>query len=225
MRLMNKFFKRKIFNLAGLMMIGALMLGGCSSINPYTGEQQISDTTLGAGLGAVGGGVAGMLLGNREGAIIGTALGGAAGAGLGHHFDNENAELRQRLVGTGVQVRKIDNRIDLIMASDVTFETNQSAIRSGFYPVLNSVATVLKKYNKTSVTVSGYTDNTGTASHNQILSEQRAQSVADYLAAQEIDPNRIFARGFGERHPMASNASTAGRAQNRRVEITLRSME
>lgn len=221
----DQIFKRKVIRLASLIIMGAITLSGCSSINPYTGEQQVSDTTIGAGLGAVAGSVAGMLLGNREGAIIGTALGGAAGAGLGHHFDNENAELRQQLEGTGVQVNKMGNRIQLVMASDVTFETNQSAIRSSFYPVLDSVALVLKKYNKTSITVSGYTDSTGVASYNQMLSEQRAQSVADYLAAQGIDSNRLFARGFGARQPIASNANVAGRAQNRRVEITLRPME
>lgn len=203
-------------------LLSSLTLTGCMSANPYTGQSQVSDTTIGAGLGAVGGGVAGMLIGNREGAIIGTALGTAAGAGLGHHFDNENAALRQQLQGTGVQVNKVGDSIQLVMASDVTFETNQSAIKSDFYPVLNSVALVLKKYTKTSITVSGFTDNTGTAQHNQILSEQRAQSVAAYLAAQGIDGNRLFAQGFGLRNPVADNATVAGRTQNRRVEITLR---
>ncbi len=203
-------------------LMSTLTLSGCMSLNPYTGQQQVSDTTIGSGLGVAGGALAGALLGGEKGALIGGALGGAAGAGLGHHFDNENAELRQQLAGTGVQVNKVGNSIQLVMASDVTFETNQSAIRSNFYPVLNSVALVLTKYSKTSITVSGYTDNTGSAAHNQILSEQRAQSIADYLTGQGIDQNRLFARGYGMRNPIASNANSAGRSMNRRVEITLR---
>lgn len=203
-------------------LMSIVALSGCASVNPYTGEQQMSDSTLGAGIGAISGGIAGALLDGQTGALIGGAVGGLAGGGLGRHLDAENNELRQKLLGTSVQVRKSGNRIQLVMASDITFDTDQAAIRSDFYPVLDSVAIVLKKYKETSITVSGYTDNTGSSAHNQVLSEHRAQSVAAYLSSQGISENRLFSMGYGMRNPVASNASALGRAMNRRVEITLR---
>lgn len=197
-------------------------LSGCSTINPYTGEKQISDTTIGAGIGAAGGAVVGALIGGGEGAAIGGALGAVTGGLIGHTFDKENEELRKVLVGSGVQVRKVNNTIQLIMASDVTFATNQSDVRSTFYPTLNSVTTIFKKYYDNTITITGYTDSTGNAAHNQSLSEERARSVGDYLVSRGVPANRVFTNGQGDRYPIASNATAEGRALNRRVVITLR---
>ncbi len=155
--------------------------------------------------------------------MIGAGSGALVGGGIGYYMDQENAKLRQELVGTGVQVQKnADGSVSLIMSSDVTFATNSSDINSGFYPTLNSVAKVLKEYNKTNVIVSGYTDNTGGVAHNQDLSERRARSVSNYLAAQGVSSNRLFSQGFGDRNPIASNTTASGRSANRRVEIVLR---
>jgi outer membrane protein OmpA-like peptidoglycan-associated protein len=206
--------------IASLMM--SIGLSGCSTLNPYTGESQVSDTAKGIGLGTAGGALIGALADGGRGALIGGAVGAVAGGLIGHSLDQQDVELRKRLVGTGVQVKKIGNSIQLLMASDVTFATNQSSLRTDFYPTLNSVATVLKKYDNTSITITGYTDNTGGDTYNQELSEQRAGSVGAYLAYQGISANRIFTQGLGKRNPIASNASNAGRAMNRRVVITLR---
>lgn len=202
--------------------VGVLGLSGCASVNPYTGEAQTSDSTIGAGIGAVGGAIAGGLLGGGKGALIGGAVGGLTGGLIGHNMDQQDADLRRILVGTGVQVRKIGNYVQLTMASDVTFALNQAAIASDFYPTLNSVAIVLKKYNNTSINITGYTDNSGSDAYNQQLSEARAESVGSYLISQGISPNRIFTNGMGKRNPVASNASPQGRALNRRVVIILR---
>lgn len=209
-------------SVAGLLGASVLMLSGCTSVNPYTGNQQVSDTTVGAGIGAASGAGIGALLGGGRGALIGGAIGAVTGGVIGNSFDQQNEELRQRLVGTGVQVQKVGNSIQLMMASDVTFNFNQADVRSGFYPVLNSVAIVLKKYNNTSITITGYTDNVGGDAYNQGLSEGRARSVGDYLISQGISPNRIFTQGMGKRNPVASNSTPSGRAMNRRVVITLR---
>lgn len=200
----------------------ALVLSGCTTVNPYTGESRVNDASIGAGIGTASGAVLGALVGGSRGALIGGAIGATTGGLIGHSFDQENEELRQALVGTGVQVRKTDNGIQLVMASDVTFSTNQSAVRSGFYPTLNSVATVFKKYNNNTITITGYTDNVGNDAYNQTLSEERAQSVGDYLIAAGVPANRVFTNGMGKRNPMASNATAAGRAMNRRVVISLR---
>jgi len=198
-----------------------VMLSGCAQ-NPYTGASQMSDAGAGALIGTTGGAVVGGLAGGKWGALIGAGAGAAVGGLIGHHMDKMNAELRQRLVGTGVQVKQVGNSVQLVMASDVTFKTNQSDIQSDFYPTLSSVAIVLKKYDDTNIEISGYTDNVGGAAYNQELSERRAAAVENYLRSQGLSGNRIFIRGYGERNPVARNNTAHGRSLNRRVVITLR---
>jgi outer membrane protein OmpA-like peptidoglycan-associated protein len=197
------------------------LLTGCSTVNPYTGQTQTSDATVGTGIGALGGAGLGAILGGGRGALIGGAVGALTGGLIGNSFDKENAELRNNLVGTGVQVQQNGNSIQLIMASDVTFRTGSANINGDFYPTLDSVARVVKKYNQTNVVVTGYTDTVGNDGFNQILSENRAQSVGSYLASRGVAPNRIFTQGRGKRDPMASNATASGRSLNRRVVINL----
>lgn len=203
-------------------MLAVLFLNGCSTVNPYTGQSEVSDATVGTGLGAMSGAAVGAIAGGGRGALIGGVVGGLAGGLIGNSLDKQNAELRNSLVGTGVQVRQEGNTIQLVMAADVTFNFNQADVRSGFYPTLSSVANVLRKYNKTSITIVGFTDNVGGDGYNQVLSEKRAHSVGEYLISQGVSPARIFTQGMGKRYPVASNDTAAGRAQNRRVEITLR---
>jgi outer membrane protein OmpA-like peptidoglycan-associated protein len=198
-------------------------LVGCMTTNPYTGESEVSKTTIGTGIGAGAGAIAGQLIGHStEATIIGAGIGAAVGGITGNYMDRQTAELRQQLESTGVRVVRLGNGdIQLVMPGDITFENDRADIRPQFYNTLNSVAIVLKKYNKTTVKVAGYASSTGTAQHNQILSEQRAQSVANYLVAQKIDGNRLMAVGYGQRYPVASNATHEGQARNRRVEITI----
>lgn len=204
------------------MAISVTLLSGCSSTNPYTGETQTSNATKGTAIGAIGGGVIGALAGGSNGALIGGVVGGLGGGLIGNSMDKENEELRNTLQGTGVQVHSQGNSIQLVMASDVTFDTGQSTVRSNFYPVLSSVATVVKKYDKTSVIITGYTDNVGGDAYNQVLSENRAKSVGDFLMSQGISANRLIIEGRGKRDPIVSNMTAGGRSMNRRVVITLR---
>jgi outer membrane protein OmpA-like peptidoglycan-associated protein len=199
-----------------------LLLNGCTTTNPYTGQQQTSDATVGTGVGAIGGAGLGAILGGGKGALIGGAVGALTGGLVGNSFDKENADLRRSLVDTGVQVDQVGDSVQLVMASDVTFSTNQAAIRSGFYQTLDSVAVVLRRYNNHNIVISGYTDSTGGDGYNQELSEARARSVGDYLISQGIPPGQIFTQGFGSRYPVASNNTARGRSMNRRVVVTLR---
>ncbi|MGN6583496.1 MAG: OmpA family protein [Rhizobiaceae bacterium] len=207
-------------------MIAAMMAGvflcACTT-DPYTGQQKLSNTAGGAILGAAAGAGLGLLAGgnDRRNALIGAGIGALAGGAVGVYMDNQEAELRAQLRGTGVSVTREGNRIVLNMPSNITFQTDQDAIMPGFYPTLNSVALVLRKFNRTLVDVDGYTDSTGSDSYNLALSERRAQSVASYLQAQGIDGRRFAIQGFGKADPVATNATEAGRAQNRRVEIFL----
>lgn len=210
---------KKLFAAIG---ISATLLSGCSTINPYTGQSQVSDATVGTGLGALGGAAIGALAGGGRGALIGGAVGAVTGGVIGGSMDQENNELRQRLVGTGVQVEQRGDYIQLVMASDVTFRTGQSAVIDSFYPTLSSVAVVLRKYDRTNLVITGFTDNVGNDAYNQTLSENRAASVGSFLMSQGVSPNRIFTEGQGKRNPIASNATAQGRAMNRRVVISLR---
>ncbi len=203
----------------------SLLVGGCTT-NPYTGQQEASKTGLGAGIGAASGAVIGQLVGHSTAStLIGASLGAAVGGVAGNVMDRQAAALRQQLEGTGVRVVLNGNDIQLIMPSDITFAVNKAEIKPQFYSVLNSVALVLKEYKGTIIRVAGYTDNTGTMARNQTLSEQRAQSVTTYLSSQGVDSRRFTVIGYGQRNPVASNSTAEGRAQNRRVELTLHSVQ
>ena len=177
---------------------------------------------IGATSGGVIGGVIGKQAGNTAvGAILGAAIGGAAGAYIGNYMDKQEAQLRDRLRSTGVSVTRQGDSIVLNMPGNITFATNSSDITANFYPVLDSVALVLEEYNQTYVDVVGHTDSTGSMETNQRLSEQRANSVAQYLVSQQVAPQRLVTRGVGPNAPIASNDTPEGRALNRRVEIIL----
>ena len=206
--------------------LAAGVFAAACTTDPYTGEQRVSRAAIGTGLGAGIGALAGMAVGGsprsqRNAVLIGAGVGALAGAGIGAYMDQQEALLRQQLVGTGVSVTRNGDIIVLNMPSNVTFGVDQDAVSAQFYPVLNSVALVLKEFNRTIVDVNGHTDSTGNAQYNVGLSERRALSVANYLGSQGVDPRRFSIVGYGASQPIASNATEQGRAANRRVEIHL----
>lgn len=209
-------------------MTATMVLGGCA-IDPYTGEEKVSNTGKGAGIGAVAGAAIGAATASKKdrgkGALIGAAAGAAIGSGIGYYMDTQEAKLRQQLEGTGVRVQRVGDNIKLIMPGNITFAVNSDQIAANFYDVLNSVALVLREYDKTVIDIKGFTDSTGSFEYNQQLSERRAQSVARYLINQQIAPGRVRTAGYGPRYPIADNATESGRAQNRRVEIDLLPMQ
>lgn len=195
---------------------GVSLLAGCT-IDPYTGEQKVSKTAIGTGVGAVLGAAVGGKKNRGKGAAIGAALGG----GTGYYFDRQEAQLRQTLNNTGVSVTRTPDGIKLNMPGAISFPSGQSGLMSSFYPVLESVSLVLKEYGDTSIKVSGHTDSTGGADLNQRLSEQRAESVANFLSTQGVARARMQVYGYGPRYPIADNRSESGKAANRRVEIDI----
>ncbi|WP_372237601.1 OmpA family protein [Aquipseudomonas alcaligenes] len=206
------------------------LLSGCASQNPYDNQSQqssggMSKTAKYGGLGALAGAVAGAAINhdNRgKGALIGAAVAGAAGAGYGYYVDKQEEELRRSMQGTGVEVQRQGDTIQLIMPGNITFATDSADIASSFYAPLNNLATSFRQYNQNSIEIVGHTDSTGNHAYNMGLSQRRAQSVANYLTAQGVDASRLSTRGAGPDQPVASNATAEGRAQNRRVEVTLR---
>jgi outer membrane protein OmpA-like peptidoglycan-associated protein len=212
--------------IAGLAAL-SLTLAGCTSINPYTGNTQISNTTGGAVVGAGAGAIGGAIIGSETGAdprvaaLIGAGIGGLTGAAIGNYMDQQEAELRAQLQGTGVSVTRVGQQIILNMPSNITFAVDSARVQPQFNETLISVGLVLKKFNKTIVDVYGHTDSSGSDSYNQDLSQRRAVAVATVLANQGVDQRRFFIEGRGESDPIASNATESGRSQNRRVEIQL----
>jgi len=197
-----------------------IVLSGCTS-DPMTGEQRMSNAGLGATMGAASGALLGSMANNSKGAIIGAGLGAVAGSMIGNSVDRQESMLRAELRSSGVSVVRTRDDIRLIMPGDITFSNNSATINPSFYRTLNSVSVVLRRFNATTIRIAGHSSNSGAAMHNQLLSEQRATAVAEYLNSQGINPNRIFAIGYGSRYPLATNANADGQAVNRRVEITI----
>jgi outer membrane protein OmpA-like peptidoglycan-associated protein len=205
---------------------GALALTACTT-NPYTGEKQPRKAATGAAIGAAAGAAIGALTNTSSGseaatnALIGAGIGALAGAGVGYYMDQQEKKLRQQLQGTGVSVTRMGDNIVLNMPGNITFGTNLYDVNSTFYNTLNSVALVLKEYDKTIVNVMGHTDSTGSDQYNLDLSQRRANSVTQYLIAQGLMPQRFVVQGFGESRPVATNDTPEGRQLNRRVEIQI----
>jgi outer membrane protein OmpA-like peptidoglycan-associated protein len=224
-------FKEQYMSYSTRLIIGscalALIAGCASNSNPYENQQRdVNKTAVYGGLGALAGAAVGAATSSKKdrtkGALIGAAVAGAAGAGYGYYADKQEAELRRSMQGTGVEVQRQGDDIKLIMPGNITFATDSAQISSNFYSSLNSLVTSFKQYDQNSVEIVGHTDSTGSYNHNLQLSQRRAQSVADYLVAQGVNPARVTTRGVGPDQPVASNANEAGRSQNRRVEVNLR---
>jgi len=204
-----------------------LLISACTTTNPFTGEQQISNTaggaTIGAAAGAVGGLVAAAATGGdaRVAALIGAGVGALAGGAVGSYMDQQEAELRAQLQGTGVSVTRVGDQIILNMPSNITFQTGSSNVQPQFRSTLQSVALVLLRFDRTIVDIIGHTDSDGSEEFNAQLSRERAIAVASVISSQGIDARRFSLQGRGESNPIASNATAAGKAQNRRVEIRI----
>lgn len=224
-------------SLAALLCVGYLMTAGCNSVkNTWDSMSQAGQgATAGGTIGAAVGTGVGALIGGGRGTWIGALVGGALGAGtgalIGNSMDKQKSALEKELASVKdeadsnameIQSVKDSNNLDaikLVMGDAVLFQTGQSTLSESAKAALSRVAYNLKQFPDTDVTVVGFTDNTGTEQLNQTLSEKRAQSVMNYLETQGISASRLKAIGEGEKDPVDSNATAAGRAQNRRVEL------
>lgn len=203
-----------------------LTLQACTTVDPYTREEQTSKAVTGAAIGAAVGAVIGIATSDskkerKERALKGAGIGAIAGGGVGYYMDVQEAKLRQQLESTGVSVTRNGENIILNMPSNITFEVGKSDVKPNFVDVLHSVTLVLNEYKSTMIEVAGHTDSTGSESYNQMLSQQRAQAVGNILMQDRVEPVRLDIVGYGESYPIANNSSEAGRQQNRRVELTL----
>ncbi|MGB5082868.1 MAG: OmpA family protein [Burkholderiales bacterium] len=206
--------------------LAAAVAVGCQTTDPYTGQQKTSSATFGALIGAGTGAAIGMISGKdarqrRQRAMVGAGVGALSGGAVGSYMDRQENELRALMRDSGVTVTRKGEDIVLNMPGNVTFRSGSADLNTQFFKVLDGVAAVAKKYDKTIIEVAGHTDNVGSANYNKQLSQQRADTVSRYLSSRGVAAARIMTAGGGEDHPIASNATEQGRAANRRVEVTL----
>ena len=212
-------------NQRGMIVIAMVVaVAGCAADGsmPTMGHRE-----MGAIIGAAGGAVIGAVAYDKnrtKGALIGAVGGALAGGAIGRYMDDQKRDLEKNLaqeIKNGVaKVEKLPNDVVRVtMTNQTAFDTDSIQIKPGFHSTMDKLADVVVRYNKTSLTVVGHTDNVGSDSYNQKLSEQRALSVARYLEGKRVHSMRLATSGKGESQPFASNGSESGRQANRRVEI------
>lgn len=196
-----------------LVVAGSTGLAGCAT-KAQTG------VIVGAGGGAVVGGAVGKVAGSTaKGAIVGAVVGGVAGGLIGARMDRQAKELEQNIQGATVE--RVGEGIQVTFASGLLYDFDSDLVKSDARTNLRELATSLDRYPGTDVIIIGHTDDVGSDSYNQGLSERRARAAADYLMTQGVSGARIRTRGLGESEPIASNETEYGRASNRRVEVAI----
>ncbi len=204
--------------------VATLAAFGCASM----GEKEQTGTAVGAGAGAVIGGVIGAATGKHNqrekvaiGAATGALIGGVLGNRVGAYMDKQEQDLRNAMASTVSQnnatiQRNNEQMLTATFKSDLFFDVNSATIKPGGYAELDRVANVLNQYPQTMIRVEGHTDQTGSEQYNLQLSERRAIAVKNALGQKGIDPARVSAVGLGECCPVSSDNAT-----NRRVSIVL----
>lgn len=199
-----------------------LLVAACTDPAYVGGDDPRQKTKQGAVIGGLVGAATGAAVSDSKGkgALLGGAIGALGGAAIGNALDRQEAELRQQL-DSDVQITNTGDRLILTMPQDILFPVDSFNIRPDLRSDLFKVADSLQRYPDTTVQVVGHTDSDGAASYNQSLSERRANAVGDVLMNGGVPSSRINAFGRGEDQPVASNLTSEGKAQNRRVEIVI----
>ncbi|ANM28489.1 hypothetical protein ABI59_00875 [Acidobacteria bacterium Mor1] len=213
---------RTMRSVAALLLILTLTAAGCDYVEQRHGTTKSDKTRKGAGIGAAAGAVLGAILGEGDAdeILAGAAIGAGIGAGIGVYMDRQEEKLA-RIPGTTVE--RLDEDMLLVhFDSDVLFAVDSSTLNTNSRSAIDQAAAVFQEFPKTAIIAQGHTDSTGSDSHNQGLSERRADAVINYLASQGVDSGRMMSQGYGESHPIASNDTADGRSLNRRVDLLLK---
>lgn len=199
----------------------SMILAGCATTGSTTGSSNAGNTAAKAGIGALAGAALGAAISKATGGEEterDAAIGAAIGAGIGAYMSRQEAKLKEQTAGTGIEVTRdpVTNNINLTIPEAITFNVGKYDIKPNSYNTLNRVASTLVQYNQTTVVVHGYASIEGSANTNQVLSQNRAVSVANYLKNQGVSTSRIQAIGHG-----ATTQFGDAYEPNRRVEITI----
>ncbi len=212
--------------IAASFLSAALVLTSCEAVRNSNNQQR--GTVIGTAAGAVIGGVLGNNIGKGgnapAGAVLGGIVGGVAGNVIGRNMDKQAKEIKETL--PGAEVERVNEGIKITLPeSMVNFGFDSSNLTASAKTNLDKLATVLKNNPDTNINIYGHTDSKGSETYNQGLSERRAAAVKSYLVSKGVASSRMFAMGMGETDPRSSNATEAGRAQNRRVEFAITANE
>ncbi|MEO5902911.1 MAG: OmpA family protein [Gemmatimonadaceae bacterium] len=213
--------KNRHVSLVAIALMSLVAISGCASMN-----NKENAAVIGAATGAAVGGVIGNNTGNgstAKGAIIGAVIGGAAGAVIGHQMDQQAKEITQAI--PGAKVERVGEGIDVTFDSGLLFDFDSDRIRPAAASNLAELARSLKKFGDSNLMIVGHTDSQGDDAYNQALSYRRANSASAYLQSQGVPIARILTNGLGEKEPVATNETDAGRQQNRRVEVAIYASE
>jgi outer membrane protein OmpA-like peptidoglycan-associated protein len=198
-----------------LLLMGALELGGCASLN-----KKEEGAIIGGTAGGVIGGVIGKNNGSTaKGAIIGAVVGGTIGAIIGHQMDQQAKEIKQNIPGAIVE--RVGEGIQVTFESGLLFDFDSDVVKSTAASNLRNLANSLDKYPGSDLLIVGHTDSVGTDSYNMDLSQRRAEATADYLMSSGVERTRLRTTGLGETEPIADNGNASGQQQNRRVEVAI----
>ena len=209
-------------------LVGSVLLlaSGCVTPESAANSKPGDNTTAGTVMGGLIGAIAGMKLssdGDRgKGAIIGAIVGAGAGNMIGRNLDQQAADLRQDLNNDQMVITNTGAELIVTMPQDILFALDSASVRSGLRRDLGVVANNLQAYPNSTVKILGHTDNSGSASYNETLSQRRADTVTNILINNGVKAVRLQALGRGEDDPIENNLTAEGRAQNRRVEIIIR---
>lgn len=213
--------KISIVLMAVLMMAG-MTFTGCEAVKNSNKTQR--GVAIGAASGAVLGGVLGNNVGKggkgAMGAVLGGVIGGVAGGVIGNKMDKQAREIDNAI--PGAEVERVGEGIKLTLKENaVRFDTNKSSLTPTAKANLDKLVPVFNEYADTDIKIFGYTDSTGPADYNLTLSGERAASVRSYLVSKGISSSRFSTEGLGIADPIASNDTSDGRSQNRRVEFAI----
>ena len=209
-----------------LTLCSLFVLSACTEPNPNAYPNQPNARAQnGAIIGALAGGFLGANAGGDDRlvkTVLGAGSGAAVGGAIGNELDKQAADLRGSIGNSSISVTNTGQYLIVNMPQDLLFATDSAALRPDLTSDIRAVAASILRYPNSTVEVIGHTDNTGSAAYNQDLSQRRAVSVANILRESGVPNARIDAFGRGEDQPIASNQTTSGMAQNRRVEIIIR---
>lgn len=207
---------------ASLQIVSIALLLGLAS--PGCARHAQRGLVIGAAGGAVVGGIIGKVSGSTaKGAIIGAVVGGAAGAIIGDQMDRQAAELKQNV--KGARVERVGEGIQVTFESGLLYDFDSDVVKRDARTNLRELVLSLEKYPDSDLLILGHTDSVGTLEYNKRLSVRRADAAAEYLISQGVRRTRIGTGGLGEEEPLATNATEAGRQQNRRIEVAIYASE
>lgn len=206
--------KKTTTSLITLALMGSVVLTGCETM---TTQQK------GVGGGAAIGAIAGQVIGkDKKATAIGAALGALGGYVWSRQMEDKKRQMEAATAGTGTEVTQTaDNQLKLSIPNDISFASGKSDIQARLKPILDQFAQGVNQQGSMEVKIVGHTDSTGSDAINNPLSMRRAESARDYLVSRGVAASRISTAGRGSREPIADNATEAGRARNRRIDIYL----